>query len=251
VGQATSTFGIVLRKVPYGEADLVVTMLGQLTGRVSALARGARKSTRRFAGGLGMGMAGVAKLRERPGAELMSLESFDVHAGRAGLATDLAKTAHAAYALELCDRLCPSRHPEPGAYRWLEEFLARLDAGQATAERLRVFELGLLRELGLGPSFERCIACGRLDLAAEDVRFHPDAGGIYCRRCARTGALMSAGTRDTLVRLDGATLSEADDLVLERDVAVRCREAILALLRQQIPGTLRSLEFIEKMSGSR
>ena len=50
------TSAIVLRRVAYGEADLVVTLLGLDTGRVSALARAARKSSRRFAGGLEPGL---------------------------------------------------------------------------------------------------------------------------------------------------------------------------------------------------
>jgi DNA repair protein RecO (recombination protein O) len=62
---ALSTPAIVLRAVNYGEADRVVTLFGRDIGRVSALARSARKSQRRFAGGLGLGAVGVAALRGR------------------------------------------------------------------------------------------------------------------------------------------------------------------------------------------
>lgn len=247
--QRIVTRAIVLRRVAYGEADLVVTLLGRDTGHLSALARSARKSTRRFAGGLGMGMAGEAKLQERPGAELLALESFDVDADRAALASDVAKAAHAAYAIELCDRLCPARHPDPPLFDWLDELLARLAGGAATAERLRVFELGLLRGLGLGPSFERCMACGREDLGEQDVRFRSSAGGIYCRDCARSGDLLSGGVRQALVRLGNTSLAAADDLRLAPEVALGCRRVVLALLREHVHGPLRSLDFIEKMAG--
>ena len=43
-----TTPAILLRAVATGEADRVVTLLGRETGRVSAIARGARKSVRRF-----------------------------------------------------------------------------------------------------------------------------------------------------------------------------------------------------------
>jgi DNA repair protein RecO (recombination protein O) len=250
VRQKIITKAIVLRRVAYGEADWVVTLLGQDTGHVSALARSARKSTRRFAGGLGMGMAGEAKLQERSGADLMALESFDVYADHPRLATDVAKTAHAAYAVELCDRLCPARHPEPSVFEWLDEFLARLDAGTATAERLRVFELGLLCRLGMGPSLDRCISCGRQDLGDEVVRFHPAAGGVFCGNCARTGDLVTGSVRQALDRLGSSALADADAIVLDRDLAVGCRRAVLALLREHVHGPLRSLDFIEKMSRS-
>jgi hypothetical protein len=48
---------------------------------------------------------------------LMVLESFEARDDRAGLATDLAKTAHAAYAIELCDRLCPPRQAGEAGFR--------------------------------------------------------------------------------------------------------------------------------------
>jgi len=246
-----ATPAILLRRVAYGEADLIVTLLGLETGRVSALARGARNSARRFAGGLEPGLAGEARLRDRPGAELCAFESFEVGADRPGLASDLAKAAHAAYAVELCDRLCPPRQPERTVFAWLDEFLARLDRGSATAERLRVFELGLLRGLGLGPSLGRCAQCGRTDLGDTEVGWRPDAGGVLCLDCAKAAERMSASTRQTLVKLDGAALAEADHLALDRATAAACRRAVLGLLREHVHGPLRSLEFMEKMSSSR
>src|SRR6185436_9555523 len=157
---AITTDAILLRSVAYGESDRVVTLLGRTTGRVSALARGARKSVKRFGGGLGLGASGQAVLRDRAGSELMGLDSFDVQEARIGLGGDIARTAHASYAIELCDRLCGPRHPEPAVYDWLEEFLARVEHAGATLERLRVFELGLLARLGIGASFD-CVSCGR------------------------------------------------------------------------------------------
>lgn len=251
MGHILVTSAIVLRRVVYGEADLIVTLLGLDTGRVSTLARGARKSSRRFSAGLGPGLVGEARLRDRPGAELMGLESFDARANRPGFSGDIAQAAHAAYAVELCDRLCPPRQPETAVYTWLDEFLSRLEAGRATAERLRVFELGLLRALGLGPSLGRCAACGRTDLDDEDVLWRPDAGGVFCLGCGKAAERMSAGTRRALVRLDRVSLADAEAIELDRATAAACRRAVLALLREHVHGPLRSLEFIDKMSSGR
>ena len=251
MGHIIVTSAILLRRVAYGEADLIITLLGLDTGRVSALARGARKSSRRFAGGLAPGLAGEARLRDRPGGELMAFESFDPSGDRQGFSENLAKAAHAAYAIELCDRLCPPRLPERAVYAWLDEFLARLDAGSATAERLRVFELGLLRALGLGPSLGRCSACGREQLGSEDVGWRPDGGGVFCLACASGAERMSGGTRQALERFDRASLADSEALQVDRATAAACRRAALALLREHVHGPLRSLEFMEKMSGSR
>jgi DNA repair protein RecO (recombination protein O) len=249
VATVITTDAILLRSVAYGESDRVVTLLGRTTGRVSALARGARKSVKRFGGGLGLGASGQAVLRERAGSELMGLDGFEVVQARLGLALDIARTAHASYGIELCDRLCGPRHPEPAVYDWLEEFLARVEAGGAALERLRVFELGLLGRLGIGASFE-CVACGRgeAELGDESTRWHPERGGVVCRSCVRSGSMLIAETRRALLRLSGLTLDEADAVTLDRDLNAGCRQAIRELLAHHIPGPLKSLEFIEKMS---
>ena len=49
---ATTTRAILLRSVAYGEADRIVTLLTDAHGKVALMARGARRSQRRFAGSL-------------------------------------------------------------------------------------------------------------------------------------------------------------------------------------------------------
>jgi DNA repair protein RecO (recombination protein O) len=251
VATKLATKAIVLRTVAYGESDKVVSLLGAATGRASALARGARKSARRFGAGLGMGCEGRAALRERPGADLLLLEEFEVEQAHLGLGGDLGKTAHAAYVLELCDRLCPVRQPEPAVFHWLSEFLLRLEAGVATAERLRVFEIGLLARLGLAPALDRCVVCGRSDLGEANVRWHPDKGGVVCPSCAQRGDILTGETRRALADLARMSLQDAEAASLGRETNVGCRRAILGLVRSHIAGPLRSLEFIEKMGAER
>jgi len=62
--RASGSFSIVLRVVNYGESDRIVTLLGRDTGRLSALARGARKSQRsRQSGDAGSGDNDMTRLR--------------------------------------------------------------------------------------------------------------------------------------------------------------------------------------------
>ncbi len=244
-----TTSAVILRATNFGEADKVVSFLGRTTGKVNALARGARKSNRRFAGGLGLGAVGEADIREREGADLALLEGFETSAANIELGSDLGRTAHAAYALELCDRLCPSRHPEPEVFDLVVDFLARLLARGARVERIRGFELGLLRALGLGPLLKECAGCGRSDFGAEVVRWLPQEGGIVCGACATKGTALFPAVRCALAKLDGADLESTESLVLSREENAGCREALLELLRGHIPGPMRSLDFIEKLRG--
>ncbi|HXJ23853.1 MAG TPA: DNA repair protein RecO [Polyangia bacterium] len=245
---ALSTPAIVLRAVNYGEADRIVTLFGRDTGRVSALARSARKSQRRFAGGLGLGAIGIAALREREGAEVLTLESFQPSSGdHIALGADIGRVAHAAYAAELVAKLCAPRQAEPAVYDWLATMLDRLARGAATAERLRVFELGLLRALGFQPVVDHCAICGTTGTEVA-FRWDPDRGGAVCAGCARAGRPIGAEARLALAHLGDASLADAEDIKLAPDVNRACREALAEIINQHITGPLKSLEFIAKLS---
>ncbi len=248
---AHATSAIVLRAVSYGESDRVVTLLGRTTGRVSALARGARKSQRRFAGGLGLGSVGDISVRERAGAELLTLESFDVTSSHASFGTDVARMAHAAYVSELVSKLCAPRQVEIAVYDWLATMLDLVDRDGASAERLRVFELGLLGRLGFGPMVATCAACGgeRSGPGPVDYRWDPERGGAVCAACGRVGRPIREEVRTTLVRLAHTALADATTRAVPPDINRGCREALLEIVKQHISGPLHSLEFIAKLGG--
>jgi DNA repair protein RecO (recombination protein O) len=250
-----STPAILLRTINYGEADRVVTLLGRSTGRLSALARGARKSQKRFGGGLGLCSVGEAALRERMGAELLTLERFDLQESYPSFSTDLGSMAHAAYVAELVSKLCAPRQAEAEVYDWLHAFLGELDRGNASAERLRVFELGLLGRLGFAPMVDACAACGGARSPApapgDEIAFRwdPGRGGAICGGCGQRGRPIRTIVRQALRRLAGMGLDAAGDEKLPVDVNRGCRDAIHEVVKLHIVGPLHSLEFIAKMGG--
>lgn len=141
----------VLGLVPYGEADLVVRLLGRARGRVSAFARGARSSKRRFAGGLSPLSFGRAELRPRRGTELLALEAFEPDGRFFGLSEEPGRYGRAAYLAEVTERLVPEEEPVPALFDLLVVALARLSSGHADARLLRGYELKLLEETGYLP----------------------------------------------------------------------------------------------------
>jgi DNA repair protein RecO (recombination protein O) len=247
------TQAIVLRAVSYGESDRVVTLFGRDTGKLSALARGARKSQRRFAGGLSMCALGSAAIRERAGADLVTLERFDATESYPALGSDVARMAHAAYAAELVGKLCAPRQVEPAVFDWLVTFLRLLDGDGASAERLRVFEIGLLSGLGFGPVLDTCAVCSGQNFAGRAAsvvafRWEPDRGGAVCALCARGGRPIQAAVRAALLRLSQTPLAEAAAETLAPDVNRDCREALLEIINHHVSGPLKSVEFIAKVA---
>ncbi len=119
-----ATEAIVVRVVDYREADRIVGLLTAQEGRLSALARGARKSSKRFAG-LGALARGSAELADGAG-ELASLEGFEASWDPAALVEEVAHLALASYGVELAYELVPPRQPEPEVFRAVTAYLDRL-----------------------------------------------------------------------------------------------------------------------------
>ncbi len=180
----------------------------------------------------------------------MSLEAFEVTHARADLTTELARAAHAAYGLELCERLCAPRVADAEVYLWIEEFLRLLGTSGATVQRLRAFEIGLLVRLGLGLSIDRCVACGRSDFGDDVARWQPERGGLVCRACTSGGLLFTPAVRRALMRLSGLALADADQQRLTADENAGCRHILLEAFAGHLTSPLKSLLFINKMGGA-
>jgi len=247
-----TTPAILLRAVDYGEADRVLTLFGRGTGAVGAIARGARKSQKRFAG-MGLCSVGDVELRERGHAELLTLERFDHTRSFTSLGTDVARMGHAAYAAELVAKLCAPRQAEPRIFDFLLVFLEQLDTVGASDSRLRGFELGLLDRLGFAPALAVCASCGRDDLSTGetiDVRWVPDQGGVVCRGCASRGRPIRPVVRLALQSLAQTPLQDAAAVMLTADVARGCRDSLQELVAGHLSAPLRSLEFLAKTTAT-
>jgi DNA repair protein RecO (recombination protein O) len=243
-----TTPAIVLRTVDYGEADRVVTLLTRHAGKLSALARGARKSVKRFGAALGLFGVGEAVLVDKPNAELATLERFDGARGFPALMNDVAKVAHGGYACELVREMIPPRQAETSVFELLVTFFAALEAGPARAETLRIFELRLLDALGLRPQLDACVACGSVDLGGPGDVLEVRRGGVVCAHCHGHGRPLGDEVRRALVDAQALELAAAPGFALAAAVNAGAREALSTIILDHVGRPLKSLEFIAKLN---
>lgn len=208
-----STQALVLRRVDYSETDLVLTFFTEAVGKVSALARGARRSQRRFGGALEAMHTLAIRVDERASAELMTLREASIVVPRRQLVGDLDCIEAAGQALAWVRRVAPARTAEPDLWRVVHDLLARLDTPGVVARReLAVAGLRLLSALGWGIDFSRCVRCGRPYEPGRGAFIDPARGGLVCRAC---GGARQRLTCELVVRLrnsqENATSLEPDD----------------------------------------
>jgi DNA repair protein RecO (recombination protein O) len=198
-----ATSALLLRRVEYGETDLVLTLLTQKLGKVSALARGGRKSSKRFGSALEPMHTLAVELDERPGAELFTLVEAKLLVPRAAILTSLSALEAAGKALSWVRRAAPPRTPEEAPYEVLTTLLDRLNAApapEASSVALAEAGLSLLSAFGWGIDFERCVRCGRQAQSAQSASVDAARGGLICRSCGGARLRLSAESRARLAR---------------------------------------------------
>src|SRR5438105_5675184 len=166
--------GVVLKTTPLRESDLLVSLYTQEHGRVAAVARGARKSQRRFAGALQLLVLGRYQLGRRPRGELFGLDGAEVVREWTRLSSDVVAVAHASYVVELVGALLPPEAPDPHALELIVALWDSLADGGPSPAALRAFELSLLELAGHAPALQTCAACSG-ELTAGAV-FDPTRG---------------------------------------------------------------------------
>jgi DNA repair protein RecO (recombination protein O) len=176
---------LVLRTFDQGESDRVVHLYTETHGRVSAIAKGARRSKRRFPGTLEILSLIDVRLVDPPRAQLMRMEAAKLVGAFEGITSSLGRYAIACQFLELLDRLTAEREAHPELFHFAVGVLEVLrDAEPDRLLALLVLTKTLAR-LGYRPQLSRCAQCGaELPAAAAHVAFLPAHGGAVCRACA-------------------------------------------------------------------
>jgi DNA repair protein RecO (recombination protein O) len=211
--QARVALALLLRRVEYGETDLVVTLLTDTIGRVSALARGARKSVKRFGGVLEPMHTLRVAYDDRSGAELVVLREAKLERARPFLITSLERMQAAGQALNWVRKAAPPRTPEPEVWAAIEALLDHLaDAKDTSQPRtlLAASGLRLLSAFGWGIDFERCVSCGKLAAPGQAAALDAARGGLVCRSCGGARRRVSGAERAALTAAaNGADLDDA------------------------------------------
>jgi DNA repair protein RecO (recombination protein O) len=184
---AFNTPAIVLRRVDYGDFDVIVTFFSLRQGKLAAIAKAAKKSTRRFAGMLELFAALDIVCQPGRGKGLPVLQEVAIVRPYERIRADVHKTAYASYWAEMVNAWMEPGHSEPRLFRLLGHALRELDEGpRDTAAGVSVFfQAQFLFLCGLSPALTHCIGCRRELDRIGDPRFAFDLsrGGLLCRRC--------------------------------------------------------------------
>lgn len=243
---------LILRAVDFGESDRIVHLLTPDTGRITAIAKGAKRSVKRFGGTLDFFNLLKVQLVQRRPHQMARLEQTRLLRTYEGLRTRPKAFALGCYLLELLDRLAP----EGGApvdldrlFGFAREALETLEQREPDVRLRTLLELCALDALGLRPELRRCVRCGK-EVTGPGVGFSVPDGGPVCTGCS-TGVAdllpIHLGTLRALEQGMRLGLGRAERLALSAGALDEARRVVGRFERFHVGVELRSQRFLEQL----
>lgn len=206
---------LVLRVVPWSETSYVVTLFTRDFGRLTAVAKGARRPKNPFESALDLLAAcRVVFVRKSSGALDVLTEAKLVRRFRPAQGA-LQNLYAGYYVAELLLELTDDYDPLPELFDAADAALEQFCRTTPPTVPLLRFELAALRCAGFLPALQQCVECGTPIRAEGRVAFGLTAGGVLCPRCRggkRSVVSLSAAAWQALRTLagDGAAAAVLD-----------------------------------------
>ena len=192
---------ICIRAVDYSETSQIVTFFTRAAGKISAIAKGSKRPKSAFDGPIEIFSYGKIVFSDSNKEKLATLTEFESAYGGAGF-TNLSKNLPALnsclFAAELLNNLTHDYDPHTRLFDDFLQFLQNAQEAKNKSEMLALlilFQLSLLKEVGLRPVLNACANCKTKyehQVSPQDalrqsiehrVYFSSSANGLICRDC--------------------------------------------------------------------
>ncbi len=248
-----TTTAIMLRRICYGDNDLIISFFTPDKGKISIIAKAAKKSTKRF--GPILELFSVLQVVCRNGRRqgMMYLQEAALKESFSDIRADIKKTAYASYWAELINTWVEEDKAQSQLYYLFSIALEALNQGKIPDEMLSVFfQLKFLNLNGLSPDLRRCRECGIPVEKTAHTRLIFDfvKGGLQCPQCASaaTGRLtLSKGVLKQLQWIDQHDLETARRLCLSPQALQESLSFLEAFVPFHTGRQLRSLKFLRQI----
>jgi DNA repair protein RecO (recombination protein O) len=235
--------GIVLRSVKLGEADKIVTILTQGSGKVRAVAKGIRRTNSKF--GARLEPLTHVSLMLYAGRNLDTVTQAEIISPFRGIRAAFDLIAAGETMLEATDKVAEEHERNVRLFMLLLSGLRALEAmpndSAATAES---FLLKLLSLSGFHPSLSACAVCGS---PGPHELFAAGQGGVVCASCgtgeAGTVSLPAIRWLDGLARVD---LAGAGDMTPDPMVRREARAMLYGFTEYYLERRMRSFALLAR-----
>jgi DNA repair protein RecO (recombination protein O) len=249
---SVSTPAILLHRVDYGDYDLIITFFTRAEGKISAMAKSAKKSVKRFGGVLQPFAILNIVCSESRGKQMPILQEVSLQIPLPNIGTDITKTAFASYWAEILKEWSEEGRQQIHLYQLLRYALIALDRGDISPPILSLsFQMKFLSLTGLSPHLANCNDCGRtVDQIKENrIAFDIKTGRLTCSRCRNDTAqrvYLTKGTIRQLQWMDRVPFSQVSRIRCLPQVEREGQSFLETFLPYHLGKKPKSLTFLEK-----
>ncbi len=257
-GSLYKTRGIVLKSIKLGEADKIIIFFTNFHGKVSAVAKGLRRTKSKFGGRLEPFT--YVDLLLYKGRNLDTITQAEIITSFSEIREDLNKIAYGLPMLDLMNKVSIEREKDKRVFEFLLSSLKTLSKITINTDLLLVaFDLKLLSLSGFLPILNRCVVCSKTMNHFKETFFSCEKGGLICKECGYFGyrggevgpdiVFISSQAASLLSTLLRASAGDLDKI----EVSEKPRKEVLTVVRKyvdfHIQAQLKSRECINKLKG--
>jgi len=238
---------IIMRFREFGESDLLVTFFTADRGILKGVAKGARRSRRRFPNCLDLFCLANVEYERKKSGSLHFLHSCKLLHPFPGLRSDFSSLSLASYMVELTEILFPEGVADSVMFELLKNAFLALNEGKRT-DILRVaFEIKVMALGGYELNLEKCCECGRPYTGKGRAVFKRSKGGIACGRCEKESELSPGLGPDAVREIKGIdeTLRSLPDPLLSEESICQIRPILDLHIAYRIGRRLKASSFLE------
>ena len=172
------SLSIVLRSIDYKDSDRMLTLLTKDNGKVSCLARGARKQNNPLFGLTDVFVCAEYGFYKRNSKYIVT--QGVLRQNFYNIRINAEAMAVAAVIAESCEKAAVEGEADPRLFALLAGSLYALDNGAVPSDVFCFFVIKLLDVMGMRPQTEVCVSCG----APAASKLNLSLGGTVCDACA-------------------------------------------------------------------
>lgn len=211
VAHAKETDAIVLNCTDHGESDVIVTLFCQDVGRLSAIAKGAKKSKRRFVNKLELFSFLHITYQQKANSSLAFLAEAELHSSFLQIRHDLEIYSVASVIREFLLVGVRENEPDLQIFRLSLWAFHKLDQKHPPQTILALFLIRFYDHIGYRPDLQTCVHCGLKVTDQNSYSFDTTTGRLVCSRCKSHSQKRFPVSHGTI-----KILRSAQDLTLER-----------------------------------
>ena len=239
---------IMMRIKGLGESDLLVTFFTSDRGRLKGVAKGAKRSKKRFANCLDLFCLTSLEYELKRKGSLYFLHSGKLIDAFPGLRSDFSSLSLASYMVELTEILLPLGVADTKMFELLKSSFFAIGKGKRK-DLLRIqFEARAMTLGGYGIDLDKCCHCGRKYTGEGRAVFKSSKGGIACLKCQQESKLSPGLDHDTvkgLKTIQSDPWNEVETFNFS-DEMIREIESVLKLhMEYRIGRRLKTAEYLE------